>query len=84
MKVRDVITEAEQELLTRDNNVGHATSIGQQILHRAQQEAYNQGRARDVAFIKQLADKMVNRFAGNILASIEEELKFSQTNQVER
>lgn len=82
MKVSIILSEARQEFIPHNDKAERASMLGHQILQKAQEEAYRQGRPNDVKFVKDLADKMVNRFASNVLASIDEELKFSQMQQV--
>ena len=66
----------KQEYIPRNKTAEHATSLGQQILYRARQEAYKQGRPTDIKLIKDLVNKMVNRFTSNVLAAADEEVSF--------
>lgn len=75
---RDSFDDLDQEIIPRDRRISNASTIGQQLLQRARVEAYQRGRPNDVALIRELANKMANRFTSNILASIDDELKYTQ------
>lgn len=81
MKLSQIINE--QELIPRETAKRGAASIGKQLLHVARQEAYKQRRTDD-AFVKQMAEKLANRFHANILAAIDEEMAISRMKTVDK
>lgn len=79
MKISDLLNE---EYPPQSKSSQTAQSIGRQIFQRAQKEAYKAGKANNTKFIKQLADKVVNRFTSNILQAVDDEIKYSQAQSV--
>lgn len=69
--------------MPRETTKCGAASIGKQLLSVARQEAYKQRRTDD-AFIRQIAEKLANRFYTNILAAIDEEMAISRMKTVDK
>ena len=83
MKISDILHEAEQTYISRDEKGSHAATMGEQFLRAASQEAYKRGRPNDNVLIKNIATKLVNRFANNVLASIDEQIKLSKMRTID-